>query len=356
MVFRHTEAPYSEIVSLFHMAMFFIASGYLFKPERVNSAKNLFKYVLKKMKNLWLPFVFFSTFFVLLNNIFVYLNIYTDNPLFLEAYSGRYPTLASYMSITDMAKKILNVLAFQGSPQLGGALWFLQCLFYLSVSYAVVEYILQRFAKEKNVRYILQGLIACCFLAIGYFCYMHGIGARGLNRFFSYYCLYYIGRLMNEYRLMDYVTRMKNAGLVLQFVLSFFVLTIMQALGVSVEIVENSYMNPIILLVTSVVGWIMMFSIASLLNRISFIGNRAITYVSIHSVPIIGLHFLAFKLVNWIATLVCEMDSFMIAAFPVLMHGAWWIAYLVVGISFPLILEALFLKAKYGILSIKGVS
>ena len=80
--------------------------------------------------------------------------------------------------------------------------------------------------------------------------------------------------------------------------------------------------------------------LALLLQRLSFVGNKAIAYISIHSVPIIALHFLCFKIINAVVVIVTEQKKYMTAAFPVLMHtDAWWIAYAAVGIGIPILLD-----------------
>ena len=84
----------------------------------------------------------------------------------------------------------------------------------------------------------------------------------------------------------------------------------------------------------------MLYGVALLLQRLSFVGNKAIAYISIHSVPIIALHFLCFKIINAVVVIVTEQKKYMTAAFPVLMHtDAWWIAYAAVGIGIPLLLD-----------------
>lgn len=92
MVFRHARAPFSEFVLLFHMALFFIASGYLYKKEKCNSINNLVIYIKAKLRHLWIPYFITSSCFILLNNFFLKINIYTDNELFLNR-EGKYVAL-----------------------------------------------------------------------------------------------------------------------------------------------------------------------------------------------------------------------------------------------------------------------
>lgn len=77
-----------------------------------------------------------------------------------------------------------------------------------------------------------------------------------------------------------------------------------------------------------------------LLEKHTRIAASVLIYISKHSVPIIALHFLAFKIVNVCAVALREMPKYMIAAFPVLMtDGLWWLLYVIVGIAVPLCID-----------------
>ena len=60
MVVRHAEAPYSDFVLLFHMAIFFIASGYLYNDKHAESIQSVVKFTLRKLRSLYLPFFLYS--------------------------------------------------------------------------------------------------------------------------------------------------------------------------------------------------------------------------------------------------------------------------------------------------------
>lgn len=69
MVFGHSGAPFTDWIYLFHMALFFIASGYLWNERNAVTKKNVVQYVKRKAKSLWLPFVLINLF-LLLHKIF----------------------------------------------------------------------------------------------------------------------------------------------------------------------------------------------------------------------------------------------------------------------------------------------
>lgn len=320
MVFRHTEAPCSEFVLLFHMAIFFIASGYLLRPEKVQGVKSLWEFIVKKIKGLWLPYFLFMAFYTVLNNVFIRLNIYTDNPLYLEEYTGRYAMLASKHNLMDMVKVVIKAAVFRGDAQVGGAMWFFYALFLLVVGYMIIDFVLRKLIKKPQTVILIQSLIAIIFLLMGYTLHLMGKSVYGLNRFFSFYCLIYIGQMLRD-KLPAIFKQIKPWIIA---IVGFVILLIARPFGY-IDLSGNNIENPLYFLIVSVAGWFMMFAIAEILKRSNFIGNKYIAYLSVHSVPIIGMHFLAFKLVNWLAVEIYDMKYYMIAAYPVLMHGGYYI-------------------------------
>ena len=84
-----------------------------------------------------------------------------------------------------------------------------------------------------------------------------------------------------------------------------------------------------------------MYNIAELTSRHNKWLCNCLSYISRHSVPIIALHFLCFKIVNYAAVIMLHKERYMVAAFPVLMpDSVWWILYTAVGIGIPLVLRS----------------
>lgn len=348
MVFRHARAPYSDFVLLFHMAIFFIASGWLLNLKYAMSANSLWIYFKKKLKALWLPYFGFNATYILLNNVFLKLNIYTDNPEFLKStgVEQTYLHLSNAYGVTDTIKELVRVLLFQGGTEMGGALWFFNTMFFLVVDYMIVQFLLQKVLKNGRAILIAQTVIALIGLAAGYYCHLHIISAHGLNRVASYYILIHLGVLLRQYHVME---KIEEKYPIIATVGALVVLLLCYHRG-TIDLSGNNIENPAFFLIVSIAGWFLLYGIGTLLEKV--LGqeskfNRAIQYISIHSVPIIGLHFLAFKIVNALAVHTYGMKSYMIAAFPVLMTtGAWWILYTIVGICVPLAADRVWIKVK----------
>lgn len=346
MVVRHARAPYSEIILLFHMAIFFIASGYLYDGSKIKDIRSLKDFIIKKIKGLWVPQFFFSVLFVILNNLFIQLNVYTDAPEYLVANGAEitYRRLAVHYNLLDIAKQIIKAVFFQCQTQVGGALWFFQTLFIVLVMYAGVDFILNRIKNQKAIG-IIKGFIAVILLFMGYYCSLNGMMLRGISRAFSVFILLYIGEHLRCFK--RYTDRVNSSVYkeIFLSVISIAILLIAHSYG-EIDLSSNSIENPLFFLVVSLVGWFLMYSIASVILRLNGKLPSAISYISMHSVSIIALHFLCFKIVNVIAVFATSQKMYMVASFPVLMYsGIWWIAYTVVGIGTPLLINLVFWKA-----------
>lgn len=78
-VVGHTKVPGNSFIYLFHMAVFFIASGYFYSDKSSESLRAVWKFTKKKIRSLWLPFSIGISVFTILNNFFIRVGILTNN-------------------------------------------------------------------------------------------------------------------------------------------------------------------------------------------------------------------------------------------------------------------------------------
>ena len=163
MVCGHSEFPLTHFVYLFHMAIFFILSGYLWNEKYSADIESCKKYLIKKIHTLYFPYVAFNIIFTLFNNYFIRLNLYTDNPNFLNLPIGPNDTLTQKLSIKSFAIEILKILLFMGGNQFAGASWFLRILFFVSILNLAVQYIDSHYKHGIYIDYLI--LIFCLLAA-----------------------------------------------------------------------------------------------------------------------------------------------------------------------------------------------
>ena len=74
-VYGHTWPFCREFIYLFHMAVFMMASGYCYSAKML-SGKEYSRYIERKIKTLYIPFVLCNCGFTLLTPVFLHLGIY----------------------------------------------------------------------------------------------------------------------------------------------------------------------------------------------------------------------------------------------------------------------------------------
>lgn len=338
-VWGHCEVPFRSFIYLFHMAIFFIASGYCYKSSASDSISSVGRFIWRKIKTLWFPYVLWTAIFVLLHNVLIKVNIYTNDPTIFQYVTKDYASVKDFMSVKEMAVSIIKACLFHTSTELGGAFWFIAALFELSIGYCIVDFIIRKIFKTDKAVIIGQGIVSVLFLGIGYFCSLKGISLFQLDRVFSSYILFYLGCIMKKTGIC--AKERKPVVNVIILVASFAILVICDQLG-KISLGNNSYVNPLFLLVASLAGWEFLYMLAWLIKMCKPVTNVAV-YIGQRTMPILIFHFLGFKLVNFIGTLVYSLPTCVTAAFPIAFSGIlWWILYTIFGMGIPLGLNALY--------------
>lgn len=178
-VLGHSGFPYiyCNFFYQFHMAIFFMASGYCWNKKNSASIVTCKKYIFRKFKTLYLPYVVYNGIFLLLNNVLIKLGIYTTNSDFLILAActngGKYDWgIGEHMKIAHLIKEFIKVIFFGGKTQLGGALWFLRALFVITVGHCIYEYYIIKI--NSKLRIVLIGML-CLLCYIVYELYANGI-------------------------------------------------------------------------------------------------------------------------------------------------------------------------------------
>lgn len=337
MVLGHSGFPGTDYIYLFHMALFFMLSGWFFSLRG-----GLVHFAKRKLLTLWLPFVAANTVFTVCNNLFLRLNILTDDARIAEIPGN---SVTAPVSIKDIIGRTVHWCMFDGGTQLGGAMWFIQALFQISLLYAVIEVLLQKLLHGGDTL-IPQGLLSGVLLWVGWHCNQIGWNVWGLGIAASCYWMFYLGTVLRRTARSEVRPLYRAAAGAAAFVL----LLVLRRLG-SVGLAGNGYTNPAFLLLASMAGWVLVRSAACLtapLRRVSAV----LGYLGRATMPIVILHFLSFKLVTWLGLLATGGESYLLAAFPVYFTGGvWWLAYTAVGLALPLAADAVYKKIKNAVLA-----
>lgn len=331
MVVGHTGVRFKSFIYLFHMAIFFMVSGYLYNYYYFDSPKSIINFIKKKILTLWLPFFLGNTVYSLLHNFFIFINVYTDDELFLTYCKGTYYQVTQYWTIGDILKNILKSAFFAGDTQLGGGFWFLKVLFVLSIMYAIIDFVLAKWCN--NWGKMIQTIISIVLLAVGYCLSVKNVNFFSAQIVFSCYCLFHMGVMLKG------VTEKYIYGLWEHLIIligAFGVLCVLNNLG-EISLGNNFYPNPLFLLIASLVGWILLSEAAYFLEKCEM-AKRMFVCLGRSTLPILIMHFLCFKIVSYIGVIYENKPFCLVAAFPVLYSDKlWWCAYTIVGLVIPIL-------------------
>ena len=191
MVGGHCGMPFTHFVYLFHMAIFFMASGFCFKSSNSDSLQNALKFIGRKIKSLWLPYVLWTTIFTLLHNAFIKVGIYTADLRLVELASDISLKVTRQWSKAEQVKNIIKAALLHGHTQIGSALWFVATLMEISVLYCVIDLIIKKITNSAKIELEAQGAIATVMLAFGYKCSLADfVGGGKPNSVLLYSVLY----------------------------------------------------------------------------------------------------------------------------------------------------------------------
>lgn len=159
MVIGHSGCPELMFyyIYLFHMPLFFFISGYLFKDYYIDSP---LKFVVRKVKSCYIPFVKYSVFFLLIHELLVPLG-------FTEHYT-----------LSDYVRQLFLIVSFSGTEIFLEPYWFLIYLFIASVIFIaftkVVQWLCSRYVTNIQIRAyasmsVVIVLSTLCIIAIDVF-------------------------------------------------------------------------------------------------------------------------------------------------------------------------------------------
>lgn len=338
MVYAHTYAIGKPFIYLFHMAFFFILAGYFFNPKHSENIESLLTFVKNKWLRLALPFIIFNGIFLCLNNFFIDINIYTVNPEIKEL---PLPLNAPkvYLNFQQIVQKLFYTILLSHGTQIGGATWFLKVMFWITVSYSSVYYFAKKIRVPEKIFPVANFVICLICLIIGYFMQKINFKFYLFGTMFTCVFLYYIGTILKNIDSKKYINNYT-------FITSLIILLFANYKHIKIAISTNTYPNVITLLVLSICGYIIILRLSEIINNNTNC-SRVFSFIGQNTMPILLLHFLAFKIVTLLQVRIYDLPDFYLASFPILYSKPYWyILYTIVGISVPILLNLFYKKLK----------
>lgn len=316
MVMGHAKCPelLNQYLRLLRMPLFFFMSGYCFKTRYLDES---ISYLKKRIKGIYVPYIKWSIFFLLLHNIFCYLNLYND--LFPSSTSHVY-SIKEYIS-----HFIRIVTSMTGHDRLLSPYWFLRELFWGSI----IFYFTKKYVKKSYLSLVLL-LSLTLFLSVLNIRvpYLH-IGSLS---FFAAFFIY-IG---NYYKENHFSFENKYS-----FILLGMSFVLVGSIFWPTSMLMYKWYQVIPYAVTAVVGTLVILGISRKISNSGEVIPTLLDFIGNNTFIVLTWHLLAFKLVSLLYIYYTNIDIRYLAAFTTIESFALsggWILYTIVGSLLPVVI------------------
>lgn len=288
MVIGHSQCPewLCRFIYLFHMPAFFFISGYLLSDGYLSGTGTV-GFVKRKLKGLYLPFVFWSLVFLALTNPFHSIGLvdYTLQP-------------------REMLSRAFKSITFRGHQPLLNGYWFLKTLFFSSI----LSVFLLRFVEKRS------GLVVAGAVLLAALCVFIPDEGHMVSRTFLAAAFYVSGRIW------------RRSGLTPGWSLSLAALAILG--GVSLVFDADILSTGWRAVAYYPVGLIGSAAVLGLCRYLKGGPARLLDFIGRGTLDILTFHLLCFRLLDLLL--------------PSSAQGAWtWMLYTLAGVGIPLLASSL---------------
>lgn len=316
-------------VNQWHLATFFFVSGMCFKEKYLDTPM---QYIKRRVKSLYVPFVQFGVLFLLLHNILYY--IYCAG---------------NEYSIEEMIREVFNLtVRLTSFEPLMGAMWFCPALLFTSLIMYYTQIINRTFFKigklQNNWRI---GILPISVFMIGYTAIqLHIKSPYCIWQYMVISIIIFMGYWFKRY---IQTINLKNNTYLFISISGFIFISICTSFDIMARLQPHNINNErlIALIMIPTIAGLTVYSLSYLLNQTRL--KTILSYIGDHSFSIMALHFFAFKIVNLVQIFFYDYDIQRLKEFAVIAHEnswAWTIAYVMTGVSFPLLLGYIYKTIK----------
>lgn len=303
-----TDTMVWKVIYTFHMPLFFMMSGFCFKESYLEQPA---LFIWRKCVGIYLPMVAYSLLFLSLHNIFCQWHIYSPDALY---------------NWTDIQMGLIGIttkMNHSAGPLLG-TFWFLKDLFFGNI----IFYCTLRICRGKGIlAFVCLLALAELFCVLGLRVPWFGFDDRSIYAGMLI-CAGYLVRV-HSIRLDRWWKICIGVALIVTEVL------LVDQMGFNYDLTPWSILT---YLLPAIGGTLIVYEIATWLTSRHY-ENRLLLFIGSHTLSVMALHFLAFKVVSLLIIVTTGLPIDRLSDFPVILSYAqqgWWIVYTIVGLFLPL--------------------
>lgn len=317
-VIGHSGCPnflYS-LIYCFHMPLFFIASGWFFSEKNLSNIKD---YIVKKVKNLYVPFLKWSLSFLVLHNVFCYLYL-TQQPTF---------------DICDFGFHFINIVSRMSGyeVELLGTFWFFRALLIGNVLFICSVFFIRKIFGNyiNSVKAVVVIYLGIC----GILCYSNiNIPFYPQGGYRDMMAVMFIGVGV----LLKHFVPLINNQLTTLIVM-FLILSIVSFYSPT-ELYQNAtILQWLTISFSGIVGFIFILLLSISMRDTMF--KKFLVRIGNHTFIIYALHFTAFKIVSLIKVIYYGLPLPIVGQHPIVSNNniIWWPIYSIIGLFVPLLVD-----------------
>lgn len=299
------EAYLWVLINQFHMPLFFMISGYLYKTK-----ENWGKFLIGKIRSLWLPYVVSSLITIIIS-------------VLLGAEGG---------GLVFWLKKIIKVCLLLEAGPLLGATWFLQVLFYAIIIYDLIVRVARRTCRTRAE--MAMSAIAIICLLVGILTHLPFRTSVILNTVF----FLHFGQMVKNHRKWE------------DWKLLVFLVLLGVCAGISAvnrtSYTTNTYTYPLLFVIGAVAGSVGVIGICRKIYRENKVYGT-VSWMGQNSIGPLIWQFVTFKIVIAAQIAVYQLPWSRIGDFPVIYEyasGLWVLLDIIVGIGVSMLIYKLINK------------
>ena len=338
-VIGHTNSPLTPFVYMYHLALFFFISGFLYKDKY---SIDFFSYWGSRMKRLWYPMVKYGVLFSILHNLYVYMGLYSSGKPIL----GSGILFSNYYTKKELLFSIKDTVFMQSLEPMAGAMWFISPLLIAMLIFCAVRRIT---INLKKYREVIVGVV----IVIIYSFAIILIREKQILPYHADLAMLVMPIIYSGFVAAKYWGKIR-LNLVIALLSLFTVVGVNKIMGMNIELSIRQIISPEIFLLVSLCGIYLNLVLAKFIHLSKKI-SCVIAYIGNKSFHIMALHFLMFKLVSLLYISFYDKPYYYISKFPTIIDSGWWFIYLFFGIAGSILCTEMYayIKRKYTLIYAK---
>ncbi len=324
-VLGHTGGGTERFVSIFHLAVFFFASGYFYTEEKYGDKP--IRHAWLRLKSVWLQYFIYVVLFILLHNMFLSVGIIINTVKY---------------NFNDILINVLKAVILKTYEVLGGALWFVPVLVLSSALFGFFIWAARKLSKTKlfvrysNSKNIITLVLSLLCAIVGTVLSLEGWWLpNNFHLVFLVMPTYWVAQYLRQNCLN--LSKYLNGYVAL---LIFLVLFSAYKLGLSMTFANGSFSGSIRMYYTfSFAGIYLVLYLAKCIQKF-YVFCKYFAFIGKYSFDIMALHFLVMKIIDVIyAFIIGETNSLQYGFFPCAYSQPMVLLYLALGTLIPALIR-----------------